>query len=354
MIEEIVVENFKCFRNRKEVKLSQINIVKGDSDSGKSSLVHAVKLCLKSFLLDPVMKDLDYSIDDIRELLPDQDPSKRLHIHMRGNIDLPYVHKMAKYDIDMTLSVSDGTLSTGIEIEDAKITRSEMMQAMFSYIIKEYNYDKYSIKIEAHYLSHCVYNLKVVYPRLTIMDKELFIVLYQDILPNLLRENIKIVNIYQGIACYSVNPLIDEPYTEAYKILLVDPQVKYNVNKLLSKIYNRDIVIDIRRLKNRDEYVVEDIVTSRPVSAMSTTFRNLLNIVIAIESSPMLGTVIVDDYDRMIPGSKIVNITNILAERCLEKNVQLILTVSEGLDVDRMINNLSSSLSEDKLSIINL
>ncbi|NPA70546.1 MAG: hypothetical protein GXO26_07025 [Crenarchaeota archaeon] len=354
MIEEIVVENFKCFKNRKEVKFNQINIVKGDSDTGKSSLIHAVKLCLKSFLLDPIMKDLDYSIDDVRELLPDQDPSKRIHIHMRGSIDLPYVHKLAKYDIDMTLSVSDGTLSTGIEIEDAKITRSEMLQAMFSYVIKEYNYDKYSVKIEAHYLSHCVYNLKVVYPRITIMDKELFIILYQDIFPNLLKEHIKIVNIYQGVAYYSINPLIDEPYVETYKILLVDPQVKHNVNKVLSKIYNRDVIIDIRRMKNRDEYIVEDIVTGRPISTMSTTFRNVLNIVIALESSPRSGTVIVDDYDRMVTGIKMIDVTSVLAERCLERDVQLILMVRESYDVDKMIEHLRSSFPSDKISIITL
>ncbi len=354
MIEEVLIENFKCFKDRKDLKFSQINIVKGESDKGKSTIVHAVKLCLKSFLLDPIIRDLDFSIDEVKELLPDLDLSKRIHIHLKGNIDLPFVHKPVKYDVDMSLSVSDGTLSTGIEIEDARITRSEMLQAMFSYIIKEYNYDKYSIKIEAHYLSHCVYNLKVVYPRITIMDKELFIILYQDIFPNLLKERIKIVNLYQGAACYSLNPVIEEPFIENYKILLVDPQVKHNVSKLLSKIYGRDIIIDVRRMRNRDEYVIEDIVTSRPISTMSSTFRNLLNMAIVIESTPRTGTVIVDDYDRMITGNDLQRITKVLVERCLEKDIQLILMVNNGLDVERTIENIREYVPKDLFNVIDL
>ncbi|NPA24029.1 MAG: AAA family ATPase [Crenarchaeota archaeon] len=354
MIEEIIVENFKCFRNRKELKLSQINIIIGEPEKGKSTIIHSVKLCMKSFLLDPIIRDLDFSIDEVKELLPDMDLSKRIHIHLRGNIELPFVYKPVKYDIDMSLSASDGTLSTGIEIEDAKITRSEMLQAMFSYIIKEYNYEKYSIKIEAHYLSHCVYNLKVVYPRITIMDKELFIILYQDIFPNLLKDRIRIVNPYQGVACYSINPIVDDPFTENYKVLLVDPQVKHNVSRLLSKIYGRDVVIDIRRIKNRDEYVVEDITTSRPISTMSTTFRNVLNIAIVIESTPKTGTVIIDDYDRMIPGSHMANITDILVKRCLERGVQLILTANTGLDVEKTVEKLREALPSEQLNIVML
>ncbi len=340
MLDKVVIENFKCFREKREFTFSKINLVHGKAGSGKSSIVHALKLCIKSFLLDPILKDPDYAVDEIRELLPDKDITKRLHIRLEGSILLPYVNKKAKYDIDLTLSVSDGTLSTGIEIEEAKITRSEMLQAMFSYIIKEYNYDKYTIKIEAHYLSHCVYNLKVVYPRITIMDRELFIVLYQEIFPNMLREYIKIITLLHNIAQYSILPTIDDPLLENYRILFSDPHVKCRVSKLLSEIYNREIVIDIRRLKNRDEYVIEDLSTGRPTSSYDSTFRSLLNICTSMESLREGGTLIIDDYDAMLSGDILNRATSIIVKRALERDIQLIITLRHSRNIENIVNSI--------------
>ncbi len=353
MLEKIVIENFKCFKDKREFKFSKINLIYGKSGSGKSSIVHALKLCLKTFLLDPILREYDYAIDQVRELLPDNDISKRIHIYTRGTITLPYVNKNAIFDIDFSLSVSDGTLSTGIEIEDAKITRSEMLQAMFSYVIREYNYDKYSIKIEAHYLSHCVYNVRVVYPRITILDRELFIILYQEIFPNMLKESIKILTPYNNIAQYSIIPNIEDPNIETYKILLTDPCVKYRVSKILSEIFNREVIIDVRRIKNRDEYIIEDLSTSRPVSSLESSFRNILNICTLIENLRNNGTLIVDDYDSLMGDDLLTKVTTIIVKRALSRNIQLILTFRYRRNLDEVFSKLQD-LVKDGLEIIEL
>jgi len=325
VLTRLVIENFKCFKTKQELNFNKINVVYGTSGSGKSSIVHAIRLVMKTYLLDPLLREPDYSISNIDEMLPDRDIDKKIRIVLEGKFQLPYIQKEVKYDIALTLSVSDGTLTTGVEIEDTKIPQSEMLQAMFSYIIREHTIGKYSIKFEAHYITHSIYNVRVVYPRITLFDKELFIVLYQDIFPKILENNIHIVRGVRGYVDYSFKPMIEDEYTRIVKKLFVDPQVKYLVSEDLSKVLDRKILLDLRRVEHSEEYVLEDLAMRLPVSSLGTSFFNLVHVFTELESLPPGGTLIVDDFDTYLSDDILERTCDVLIKRSLEKNTQLIL-----------------------------
>ncbi len=334
VLTRLVIENFKCFKTKQELEFDKINIIYGPSGTGKSTIVHAIRLVLKTYLLDPPLREPDYSVSSIEEMLPDKDVDRKIRISLEGKLLLPYLQKDIRYDIALTLSISDGTLTTGVEIEDTKIPQSEMLQAMFSYVIREHTIGKYSIKFEAHYLTHSIYNVRVVYPRVTLFDKELFIVLYQDIFPRILENNIHIVGGARGQVDYSFKPMIENEYFRIVKKLFVDPHVKYLVSEDLSKVLGRRVLLDLRRLERSEEFVLEDLAIRLPVSSLGTSFVNLMHIFTELESLQPGGTLIVDDFDAYLSDDILERTCEVLVRRSIEKDIQLILIVRSRLVYD--------------------
>ncbi len=327
MLTRLVIENFKCIEDAQELNFSKYNIIYGASGTGKSTIVHAIKLIMKTYLLDPPLREPDYSVSSIEEMLPNRDVDKRIKVALEGKLKIPFINQDIKFDISLTLSVSDGTLTTGIEVESTKIPQGEMLQAMFSYVVKEHTIGKYSIKFEAHYLTHSIYNVRVVYPRVTVFDKELFIILYQEIFPKILENNIHIISGFRTGVEYSFKPMIENDYMKIVRKMFVNPHVKYNVSEDLSKVLNDKVLLDLRKLEKLDEYVLEDVVKELPVSCLGTSFINLLYLFTELESLNNGGTLIVDDFDSYIDDTIIERVCDTLIERCEKKNIQLILLV---------------------------
>ncbi|MDQ1208829.1 DNA repair exonuclease SbcCD ATPase subunit [Acinetobacter baylyi] len=50
-IEKLVLENYKSFKNRTEIKFNEgLNILVGDNEAGKSTILEAMHLCLSGIL----------------------------------------------------------------------------------------------------------------------------------------------------------------------------------------------------------------------------------------------------------------------------------------------------------------
>lgn len=50
-IEKLVLENYKSFKNRTEIKFNEgLNILVGDNEAGKSTILEAIHLCLSGIL----------------------------------------------------------------------------------------------------------------------------------------------------------------------------------------------------------------------------------------------------------------------------------------------------------------
>ncbi len=346
MITRLVIENFKCFETRQEIRFPRFALIYGHAGSGKSTIVHAIKLLLKSYFLAPLIRDLDYSVHNIDEILPRKDVTKRTKLEMEGSLRIPYIKANLDFSIELSLSISDGVLSTGIRIGETSMPKAEMLQSMFAYVCKEYNEGRYSVKFEAHYLTHSVYNIKVVFPRITVIDKEEFIVLYQDIFPKILERNIKLVDTVRNIVDYSVRPGIDTKFTRSVIHILTDPQLKRRVSRALSEILNREILLDFRKVEARDEYVLEDIVLSLPLSVHETSLVSLLYMLVALESVSDGGTVIIDDFDSYLDSDLLERTVRSVSRRALERNLQLILMFRYRENLERAAKTMEALLGE--------
>jgi len=353
MITRLKIENFKCFQDKQELHFTRYTLVHGPAGSGKSTITHAIKLLIKSYLLTPIVRELDYSIFNIEEILPNKDPTRRARLELEGFLKIPYIKANLNFNIELSLSVSDGVLSTGVQIGETVIPRAEMLQSMFSYVCREYNEGRYSVKLEAHYLTHSVYNVKVVYPRVTVIDKEEFIVLYQDIFPKILERNLKIVDTVRNIVEYSIRPGVETKFSKLALQILTDPQLKRRVSKLLSEIVGRELILDFRKIESREEYILEDVISSLPISAQETSLISLLYMLVAVESVSDHGTVVIDDFDSYLDSELLERVVTVLTKRALERDLQLILMFRyrDNLEKTRKIIDESSP---EKTTVIEL
>ena len=337
MIKSLLIENFKCFKNCYEIEFGKVNVIYGNSNTGKSTIIHAIKLPIKTFSTDPIIKDVDFSYNEIREILPNRDISKTLRIVIKGDLKLPYVESILNYIIDFKLSVSDGTLCTGIEIEDLKITIPEMLQSMFAYVIKEIKHGKYSIRFEGHYLMHSIYNVKVIYPRITIIDRETYTILYIEILPKLFEKFIKIIPDIKLSKYYSCKPTYPSKYCELVNDLLENPEIKEKLSHLISKVLGTKFIFDIRKLQETDEFLIENVVNKLNVSLESTTLLNLMYIFTKLLLTPKNGTLVIEKPDQDLDLNTLKQFLNTLVNYCIDNNIQLIITTTNLLTVGYLV-----------------
>jgi putative ATP-dependent endonuclease of OLD family len=56
-IKEIIIDNFKCFKGRFRLKLNkELNILVGDNESGKSTILEAIHLALSGWIYGKYLK----------------------------------------------------------------------------------------------------------------------------------------------------------------------------------------------------------------------------------------------------------------------------------------------------------
>ena len=58
-IKKLVLQNYKSFKDRTEIKFNEgLNILVGDNEAGKSTILEALHLCLSGFLnIKPLKQD---------------------------------------------------------------------------------------------------------------------------------------------------------------------------------------------------------------------------------------------------------------------------------------------------------
>ncbi len=347
------MQNFKCFENKREIRFSRFTFIHGRAGSGKSSITHAVRILTKTYMLTPIVRDLDFSVLNVEEILPKRDPTKRTRLELEGSLRVPYIKTDLLFDIELSLSISDGILSTGVRIGETTMPKAEMLQSMFSYVCKEYREGRYSVKLEAHYLTQSIFNIKAVYPRITVIDREEFVVLFQDTFPRLLERGIKVVDCVRNIVDYSIRPGLETKFTKMALNLLIDPQLKRRVSKLLTEVTGRDIILDFRKIENREEYVLENVVQALPLSAHETSLINLVYMFTAEESLPDRGTLIVDDFDSFLSDELLERTVSVLSKRALERELQLILLFRYRENLERA-QKVAERFCREDISVVEL
>ncbi len=331
MIRSLTIGNFKCFRDPQTLSLSKLNIIYGHACSGKSSIVHAIRLILKTFTSDPIVKDVDFSFDSVSDLLPDKDVTKVLHASIIGDVLIPYVRKPISYVADLRLSASEGLLSTGVEVESFKISVPEMLQAMFSYLVRDLRCGRYNVRFESHYLVHSLHNVKVVYPRVTVVDRETSAILYTEILPKIIEEHIAVAPEVRAARCYSCREGLLSSCCRVAERVFQRPELKDRISTLMTRIMGRSIKIDIRKTSAAGDYCVEDIVEGINVSMESSGVLQILNVVTELVSLPSCGTLVVDEIDQYLDRKLMERAAEVIVDECIARDIQLVATTSSEI-----------------------
>ncbi len=357
-INSLILENFKIFRNA-TFKFKKYNIITGSNDSGKSTIIHAILTSLKTLTSDPIVRDVVFSFENIEDIIHNHDVEKVTRIEVNGSLPLNYINENLDFSLRLRLSRNNGIIITDVSIGNVQLQDKEVLQATYSYIIKEARIGKYIIRLIPHHLQHTVFNVKVFYPRISIINVDEGLLLLEDAFPSIIYKHVCIIpSLRSFITSKSKLDFLDTSSSIIIK-LLEQPKIKYKVSQVLTSIFGREIIIDVKKVKGFDEFYIEDLSSGNRFSLESSSLAQILYVIVHTLSLPKNSTLIIEEPEVHLHPKMQRKFMNELLKLCNENDLQLIITTHSEYII-KSLDNVRNEVviyylerSRDNVHIIN-